>query len=221
MAKGSSSVSAQQKKAEEQQRRETQLSECQAIEAALNGERSAAIDALKRHSGLTSHAASFYTEIDKLAKKQATMPVTDMAVEAINAIIADAKALIQNDPHLDRVKQFVPAGSNPAHSDVVLQTSFVRTALQRGKESLERSAAAKASQSAKASYLADLIQFIIEDGSAQRDEIVDDWASRSEFDNWFDEDGEFDVDTLDRIGVAKFLAGDEDAAVPEPSEDDE
>ena len=69
---------------------------------------------------LQSVSLGLYDEIDKLAKKAGADQVTDLALEQVNDFIRDAKALLSEDPYAQRQKEFVPAGDNPQHRDVVV-----------------------------------------------------------------------------------------------------
>src|ERR1700737_3050955 len=84
-----------------------------------------------RHKALSSHLHGFYDEIDKLTKSKALVEATDLVVQQSNYIIQDAKELIQGDVHLDRVKEFVPAGTNPEYRDVLLVLRAIQQSLAR------------------------------------------------------------------------------------------
>lgn len=70
-----------------------------------------------------SHLAAFYEEVDKLAKGKSLFPATDMIVEGTNSIICDAKALIDGDVYVERLKEFVAAGDNPVYRHRRSQTA--------------------------------------------------------------------------------------------------
>jgi len=57
------------------------------------------------------------------------MEATPLIVEQVNDIIRDAKSIIEGDPYLDRVKEFVPAGNNPTYPDVLLVARSVQTSM--------------------------------------------------------------------------------------------
>jgi len=84
-----------------------------------------------RHRALSSHLQGFYEEIDKLTKSKALVEATDLVVQQSNYIIQDAKDLIKGDVHLDRVKEFVPAGTNPEYRDVLLVLRAIQQSLAR------------------------------------------------------------------------------------------
>jgi hypothetical protein len=202
---------AAQKKADALSRRRTQLEECEAFSGQADVARRAGIDATRRHAALADHAQAFYIEIDKLAKKQPNMPVSDLIVESINDIIRDAKLLVQGDPHLDRIKEFVPAGNNPSHSDVLLKTKLVRSAVGRGKQFLTSHVSAQAVAAEKAEALAYILRSIVRnDTPPTKSDLETTFGDRTFFSEWFGDDDEFDLAFLDENGVAKFMADDDD-----------
>lgn len=86
---------------------------------------------ITRADDLASHLRGFYEEIDKLAKGRSLLAATDLGVEQANAIVREAKKLIGGDPHLDRVKELVPAGDNPVYPDVLITARAVQQSLER------------------------------------------------------------------------------------------
>lgn len=198
---------AAQKKADALRRRRTQLEECEAFAGQTELARRAAIDATRRHAALADHAQAFYIEIDKLAKKQPNMPVSDLTVESINDIIRDAKSLVQGDPHLDRIKEFVPAGNNPSHSDVLLKTKLVRSALARGKQFLTSHVSAHALAAQKAEALDYILRSIVQnDAPPTKGDLEATFGNRTFFSEWFGDDDKFDLAFLDENGVTNFMA---------------
>jgi hypothetical protein len=80
---------------------------------------------------LDSVSHGLYDEIDKLAKKAPAEPVTDLALEQINDVIRETKQLIQSDPYVRRLNEFVAAGDNPQHRDAVIVLRQIRQGLER------------------------------------------------------------------------------------------
>lgn len=111
--------------------RKKQLEDTQAAVAKLEIALRSARDKDERCEALTSHLLGFYEEVDKLTKGKALLEATDLIVEHANDVVRDAKTLIEGDPHLDRIKEFVPAGNNPVYPDVLLTARAVQQALMR------------------------------------------------------------------------------------------
>jgi hypothetical protein len=80
---------------------------------------------------LDSVSHGLYDEIDKLAKKAPAEPVTDLALEQINDVIRETKQLVQSDPYIRRLNEFVAAGDNPQHRDAVIVLRRIRQGLER------------------------------------------------------------------------------------------
>ena len=85
----------------------------------------------KKCEKFASHLVGFYEEVDKLAKGKALLAATDLIVEHANNIVREAKDLIKDDPYLDQLKEFVPAGDNPVYPDVVLVARSIQQAVER------------------------------------------------------------------------------------------
>src|ERR1035437_5893272 len=80
---------------------------------------------------LQSVSLGLYDEMDKLAKKAGADEVTDLALEQANDFIRDARMLMAEDPYVQRCKEFVPAGNNPQHRDVVVVMRQLRQGVER------------------------------------------------------------------------------------------
>jgi hypothetical protein len=61
-----------------------------------------------------------YEELDKLSKKAPAETITDLALRQVNTVIQETKALNTDDPYVHRLSEFVAAGDNPQHRDVVI-----------------------------------------------------------------------------------------------------
>lgn len=79
-------------------------------------------------------ALGLYDEIDKLTKKAPAEPVTDLALEALNDIIGETKAIASADAYVDRIKIFVAAGDNPQLRDAIIVLRQLRDGLKRYRE---------------------------------------------------------------------------------------
>lgn len=81
---------------------------------------------------LTSFTEGLYEELDKLAKKAPSSPLSDLATQRVNRAIRDAKELMASyDPYIAELAEFVPAGENPEVRDAVLVLKEIRQALER------------------------------------------------------------------------------------------
>lgn len=89
-----------------------------------------------QHGDLTSTVSSTYAEMDKLNRKNPKMLVTDLSLKMVNEAIVDVKNFVTDDPYLDRITIFEPAGDYIQVCDVVLVLSQVSSALQRFKKKL-------------------------------------------------------------------------------------
>jgi|HubBroStandDraft_1064217.scaffolds.fasta_scaffold105204_2 hypothetical protein len=112
-------------------RRESQLEQVRGIAQKLEQQLQTQRNNAKTYAELTSHLDGFYEEIDKLAKGKAMLEVTDLVVETTNNIVRDAKGIIVDDAYMGRVKEFVPAGTNPVYPDVLVTLRTVRQAVSR------------------------------------------------------------------------------------------
>jgi hypothetical protein len=80
---------------------------------------------------LNSVSEGLYEEIDKLSKKAPAEMVTDLALLQINDVIREVKQLIDSDPYIQRLVEFVSAGDNPQHRDAVIVLRQLRQGLDR------------------------------------------------------------------------------------------
>ena len=117
--------------------RKRQLEVSRSATSALEDARRIVQGLRRQRDALASHLSGFYEEIDKLTKGKTLIEVTPLMVEEANEIIKDAKTIITGDKHLDRIKEFVPAGNNPVYPDVLIVMRGVRDSLARGAEELK------------------------------------------------------------------------------------
>ncbi len=80
---------------------------------------------------LVSVVEGLYIEIDKLTKKAPAELVTDLALNQINDVIRDVKQLLQDDPYIQKLVEFIPAGDNPELRDALLVIGQIRQGLKR------------------------------------------------------------------------------------------
>lgn len=86
----------------------------------------------RQHQLLKSVVEGLYIEIDKLTKKAPAEPITELALEQINDVITDTKGLMQDDPYIQKLNKFVPAGDMPPHRDALIVLGQVKQGLNRG-----------------------------------------------------------------------------------------
>jgi hypothetical protein len=126
----------QRKKAELREKRTQQLQESRsAIDKLEKDERTGRAN-LRVCNELLDHSEGFYEEVDKLAKGRTAFPATPLVRQSANDIISDAKKLIKvkEDVHMDRIKEFVPAGDEPLYPDVLVTIRSVRNCLERHRD---------------------------------------------------------------------------------------
>lgn len=140
---GPESTAAQAKKAEaERQRlelrekRSRQLLESRDFIKQLDKELKRKRGKLRLCNELLDHSGGLYEEVNKLARGKTAFPATPLVRQNANDIIADAKQLIRpkEDIHMDRIKEFVPAGDEPSYPDVLVVLRSVRQCLTRHRE---------------------------------------------------------------------------------------
>jgi len=84
---------------------------------------------------INSELGGLYQELDKIYRKAPGEQVSDLTVENVNNLIRDTKEIINEDPYIDRVKEFVPAGDNPEYRDVIIVLRQLMQGLNRFKRS--------------------------------------------------------------------------------------
>lgn len=125
---------ARRKRAEheaEKQRREKQLLQIQEVILQLESRLQAYAENRIKHRLLESVTEGLYIEIEKLTKKAPAEQVTELALEQINDVIQDTKELLKDDPYIERLNVFVPAGDLPQLRDTLIVLRQVKQGLQR------------------------------------------------------------------------------------------
>jgi hypothetical protein len=85
---------------------------------------------------LQSVSKGLYEEVDKLAKKSPADQISSLVLGQVNDLIRESKELASNDPFMRRYNEFVSAGDNPEHRDVVVILRQIRQGLDRFTEEL-------------------------------------------------------------------------------------
>lgn len=83
---------------------------------------------------ISSELNGLYEELDKIYKKAPAEQISDLTVENVNQLIKDTKGIIEDDPYINRVKEFVPAGDNPEYRDVIVVLRQLRQGLDRFRQ---------------------------------------------------------------------------------------
>jgi hypothetical protein len=200
------------RKQKTRERRNQQVQEVDAAIAALS-QTLASIKKKERDCRtLDSHPTGFYGEIDKLAKGKSLLAVTDLVVQQINDIVRDAKSVISDDPYLDRVREFVPAGDNPVYPDVLLVARTVKQCIQRNEHGFSAATAPITRRIREAQTIAAAIELALEDEGNDPQvprELLDERFEGEINEDWFEEfdDGNeyFDLTRLDEMDLKAYL----------------
>lgn len=129
-----SSVSRSQQAGQIKQRRTEQLEYVSGRIAPLQASLREAEEQEKKRHLLESVSRGLYDEVDKLAKKVPADEVTKLVLTQVNDLIKETKELITDDPYVQRLEEFVPAGENPEHRDAVVVLRLVREGLERFRQ---------------------------------------------------------------------------------------
>jgi hypothetical protein len=168
---------------------------------------SAKIRALKeterRVDILEDVSLGLYEELDKLAKKAPADQVTNLVLEQTNEVIHEAKELLSEDPFIKRYKEFVAAGDNPEHRDVVVVLLQIRQGLGRFTSGVEERK--------------DWLDRVLEDAKGVRAAAIlsrdgeSDLSQEelSEYDGkimsrWFNDSNVFDFERLDQTSIGTY-----------------
>lgn len=215
------------------QKRTKQLEEWQRAVASVEKEVRANKKRVANCRELIDHASGLYEEVNKLVKKSA-MPATPLIRDSANNIISDAKSLVKAkaDVHLDRVKEFVPAGDEPSYPDVLVVLRAVIDSLKRHRSALSTEAEVISEQISMAdTMVAGLKYFLLDPAEMSEKETPSKSSVRryatvtlSEFcftrySN--SEEKYFDFEELDSMSVEEHLARITDAEDSDDLEEDD
>ena len=126
-------------KATIQAKREAQLEQINAAITSLAKRLNELTATQKTLDLLESVSLGLYEELDKLAKKAGAEEVTELVLEQVNDVIRESRELVTDDPYVQRYHEFVPAGNNPQHRDVVVVLRQIRQGLERFAAALKSS----------------------------------------------------------------------------------
>ncbi len=188
-------------------RRDSQLSQ---IEEAIQTLEAYSSDLKQRDQTLDllqSVSAGLYEEIDKLAKKSPVDQISSLVLGQVNDVIRESKELAADDPFMKRYAEFVAAGDNPEHRDVVVVLRQIRQGLDRFAEALP-STREQADELLSDAYGIQMALQIFQEGDeevtlshleANDVSISDHWKTGS-YGNFV-----FDFDVLDRTDILNYF----------------
>jgi hypothetical protein len=157
----------------------------------------------RRVDVLEDVSLGLYEELDKLAKKAPADQVTNLVLEQTNEVVREAKELLSEDPFIKRYKEFVAAGDNPEHRDVVVVLRQIRQGLGRFTSGvkerkdwldrvLEDAKGVRAAATLSRDGESDLSQ---EDLSEYEGTVMS---------RWFNDSDVFDFQRLDRTSIGSY-----------------
>ncbi len=191
--------------------RTKQLRQIRAAIRDLDASVGATRDANRARKALLSHLRTFYSELSQIAKGKGMilLQVPELMVTQINNAIADAKNIITGDVYLDRVKQFISAGTPPTFSEVLVIAKTVEEVLTRHDPEFETRSSSLQQKLTEAYTIETGIECSIDDlEHAVRRESVEERMDDPD-DDWFleDEDGEelFDLERLDNLDLDTYF----------------
>jgi uncharacterized protein (DUF3084 family) len=125
----------EQKKREQEQAEQERMKEQEQMERLRRQRRREEYKLRIRWEQVSSELNGLYEELDKIYRKAPEEQISNLTVENVNNLIKDTKQIIQGDPYVDRIKEFVPAGDNPEYRDVVMVIRQLRQGLDRFERS--------------------------------------------------------------------------------------
>jgi hypothetical protein len=192
---------------------------------------------IKLCDALLNHSKGFYEEVNKLTKGKAMLEVTDLVVVQANDIIRDAKNIVKEDVHLERIKEFVPAGTNPVYPDVLVSIRSVRDSLERCNDELDARLNTFRERLLKAKTVIGALQYFLNDENDENDRNYPSKNDVEEYVNgklsdscffWDKDAGEwyFDFYSLDGQTIQEYLSANEtdeggDARADDPDDSNE
>ncbi|MHC5716278.1 MAG: hypothetical protein ACYTX0_30205 [Nostoc sp.] len=155
---------------------------------------------------LDSVSLGLYEEIDKLSKKAPAEPVTDLVLAQMNEVIRETKELITDDPYVQRLQEFVPAGDNPQHRDAVVVLRQVRQGLDRFRQQLDSLANKLKDSLMNAKGIERALQLNLDGNELITEKDLEDYhttVSRSWLTTRYPH--EFDFSKLDRTNIVAYF----------------
>jgi len=175
-------------------------------EAQLRDEYKEKLDKL---SLLESVSLGLYEEVDKLSKKSPVERITDLVLTQLNDIIRETKQLVDDDPYIKRLNEFVSAGDNPEQRDAVVMLRQVRQGLERYRQRLIPLASKLRGLIKEAKAIEIALQTVLSEArTMKKDEFVKYGVNLDTI--WFDDDYPyyFNLTKLDATDIPSYFAED-------------
>jgi len=194
-----------------EQRRAAQLEEINKVFEILSSElREIRETKTKKRQLLDSVSLGLYEEVDKLSKKAPAEPVTTLVLSQVNDVIRETKQLAEDDSYIQRLNEFVAAGDNPEHRDVVVVLRQIRQGLQRLEQNLKASISELSSKRAEARLIYTALTIFAEGESDIGKEDFEEydlqlpanWSVAGEYGEYY-----FNFEKLDRLDLTTHFLG--------------
>lgn len=156
---------------------------------------------------LESVSVGLYDEIDKLTKKAPAETVTELALGQLNDAIREARRLIVDDPFVQRLKEFVPAGDNPEHRDALIVLRQIRQGLERFRVHVDDDERRTSALLREAQAVRAAIQYYLAKGSVPDKDGLEDSAGEIPS-SWLrgPYPGYFNLDKLSNIDLSEHFS---------------
>lgn len=191
------------------QRRTEQLEQIIEILGILKQSKQKVLILRKQISIMDSVSLGLYEEVDKLSKKAPADMITDLALEQVNDVIRDTKQLLEGDAYIQRQKEFVPAGDNPQHRDIVVVLRQIRQGLDRYQKLAEPTRTLLNSRIEEAELVKAALETFIAGKLIVSEEDIKKLGIKrpsSDFGLWFTNyPAQFDFDRLDNINISEHF----------------
>lgn len=168
---------------------------------------------------LRSVGGALYEEMDKLSKKAPAEEVTTLALEEVNNFLAQAKVLGKDDPFIQRLNEFVPAGELPENRDVVFVLKLALEGLKRVKETLSSLLRATSERVREARAVLLALDYYLQHGQVPDRDAFE--ANHSELPDEWERGDRFDFARLDGIDIKSYFAEEKKSDESDDETDDE
>jgi hypothetical protein len=188
-----------------QQRRKEQLEQiCEAI-SSLEIELPKRLEHQKHLKSLRSVSRGIYEELDKLTKKAPAEQVTELILEQVNDVIRETKQLIEADPYIQKLTEFIPAGDLPQQRDVLFVIRQIRQGLERFEENLNRIVSLITTRLAEAHATKIALELILGGADMVEGEEIEELGVRVPSECLRGYPKEFNFDRLDKLDIREHF----------------